>query len=558
MLQFFERLASGFWDVLRRIAALFLPFLSQGQRFKGWGAGLRWTIRIILLVGFIALLWWINWYFDLSRLTLAPKRWLKDYWLPILGLISYAIIWLAWWLWRLLGPEDISSDFPDIDAAWEEALGTLSAKGIDIADAPLFLVLGRPAAGEEGLFTAAQLQFQVKNAPPRVNAPLHVYANRENGIYITCAGASLLGKQAAILAGQESSAVSDGPEAGLVSVDGEGGQDPFKTLQPKGRLLDVQSLLARAREQGRTPDQLTDQEKAEIRRLIAQEEAEHSGSQKEARPRPLLLKNTEEVARQTARLKHLCHLIMRDRHPYCPLNGVMLLVPFAGSDSQKDADQTGGVCQMDLATVRQTMQVNCPVFTMICDLETAPGFHEFNERFPAEQRQRRVGQRLPLAPDLVEGDSISSMIDRSVTWICSSLVPSWIYKLFRVETAGREDFTTAVRGNVFLYHLLEQVRERQKRLSSILVRGLVGEAGEPLLFGGCYLAGTGSQGTQDQAFIPGVFRRLIENQNYVSWTEAGIREENNLQAWTRYGYLGVAACGILIALGAVGLYMTNR
>ncbi len=550
MLSFLEQLLGAIFSFRARVTALIgriwaLIFPSFGKArtsLEGWGRGLRWTIRIVVLAGILVGLWWINVRFDLSPQILAPTKRLRDFFLPILGLLLYILLWLAWWLWRLLGPEEATLDFADIDDAWKEALRALKQTAMDVSDAPLFLVLGRPAGSEEALFSAAQLGLLVKQAPSRAEAPLHVYASRD-AIYLTCAGASLLGKQAAILAGDVDPAL-DGPPAGGLGA-GAVGEDIFKTLQPKGRLQDVQAVLARAREQGRSPDQLTEQEKQEIHQLIAQEEVEH----KQARPRPQFLKNAEETARLTARLKHLCQLVARDRHPYCPINGVLLLVPFAASDTKEDADQTGTICQLDLATIRRGLQVHCPLFAMVCDLEKAPGFRDFTERFPADQRQRRVGLRLPLAPDLAQGESLPDLIDRSVHWICNSLFPSWIYKLFRVETASREDYAGTVKGNSQLYRLLSQVRERQKRLSSILVRGLVPEQGGPLLLGGCYLAGTGKDPVREQAFIPGIFRRLIENQNYVSWTEEALAEETNYQQWTRYGYVGITVCCACLLIG---------
>jgi hypothetical protein len=293
---------------------------------------------------------------------------------------------------------------------------------------------------------------------------------------------------------------------------------------------------------------LTDEEKQEIRLLIAQEEAEHV--QKTTKQRPLLLKHTEEVARLTARLRYLCRLIVRDRHPYCPLNGILLLLPLAGSDSKEDSEQSGGACQLDLATVRQVLQVHCPLFVMVCDLETAPGFAEFADRFPTEQRQRRVGQRFPLVPDLAEGQSSLDTIDQSVHWICNTLIPSHIYKLFRVEKPGREEVGPVVKGNTRLYQLFFQIRDRQERLRKMIVRGLSADPGGPLLFGGSYVAATGKDPQREQAFIPGVFRRLIENQDYVSWTATGLREEATFQRWTKYGYIGILVGLVLFPVAA--------
>src|SRR5262249_54497214 len=198
--------------------------------------------------------------------------------------------------------------------------------------------------------------------------------------------------------------------------------------------------------------------------------------------RPNLLKNAQEVEWLTARLRYLCRLIVRDRKPYCPLNGLLLLVPFGGTDTEEDASQTGAICQYDLTTVRKAFQVSCPTFALVCDLETANGFREFMERFPMDQRQRRLGQRLPLAPDLHEGETVTALVDRGSQWVCNTLFPTYIYRLFRIESEGREDMATAVHGNVRLYQLMCQMRERRIRLSRMLTRAInVGDGRSPVL-----------------------------------------------------------------------------
>ena len=55
--------------------------------------------------------------------------------------------------------------FPDISEAWEQGGRALNQAGIDLTEVPLFLVLGKPRAAEEALFTGGQLQLAVKQAP---------------------------------------------------------------------------------------------------------------------------------------------------------------------------------------------------------------------------------------------------------------------------------------------------------------------------------------------------------------------------------------------------------
>lgn len=549
MLRLLETIAWAFWYTIDRIVALITPF-RRGREFFRMGRGLRAFIHVLIVAGVLVGLWWLNTYFDLGKLLKAPTLFripLRDFWLPILFLLLYSMVWLGWWLWKLLGPEEYVSVFPDLDEAWDEAVAALHAAQIDLSDAPLFLVLGKTAGGEEALFGSAQLSLTVKQAPARPDAPLYVHANRD-GIYVSCPDASLLSKQSTLLRGETSgtSYVAE-PEAAPSE------EDMYKTLQPKGRLKDVQGVLARAREQGRTPDQLTDAEKEEIRHLISEDEADYS--RQAQKPRASLARNTAEIERMTARLKHVCRLIVQDRRPYCPLNGIMVLLPFAATDQEEDATQTGLLCQQELAAARSVLQVNCPVIALVCDLEMTPGFREFVERFPADQRQRRLGQRFPLVPDLEEKD-VPAMIEGGVAWMSQAMLPNWIYKLFRLETPGKDDLAAAVRGNTQLYRLLGEVRERYKRLSRILVRGLIREDGRPTLFGGCYIGGTGRDAPREQAFVPGVFRRLIDNQNYVAWTDEAWQEDAASQQWTTYGYTALAIAAV--ALAALAFFFWQR
>jgi len=542
---------AAIWNGFRQLLGLVLPFFSKARDLKGMGPQFRRFLHVLMLVAILACLAFLNWALDLDKLL--PVRWalLRYGWAPLLFLLIYVMMWLGWWLWKLLQPEEETSDFPDIDEAWAEAVKALEQGNIDITEVPLFLVVGKPAAPEEAMFAAAQLNLTVKQSPRRGDAPLHVYANRD-GLYVTCAGACLSGRQAEILAAG-AGGVDSGLGGGDSGLSGGSGEDMFRTVQPGGLMKEMQAVLARAREQGRDPSDLTEEEKREIRALVGQEEAQRGG--RKTGPRPQILKNAPEVERCSARLRHLCRLIVRDRRPFCPANGILFLVPFAGSDSDDDAAQTGGAVHQDLVNIRDVLRVHVPVFAMICDLEKANGFKEFLERFPADQRQRRVGQRFPLCPDLPQ-EKLSASIESCVQWICQVVFPTWIYKLFRVESPGREELETAVAGNCRLYQLLGQMRERQKRFGRIVSRALILDAPGPLLFGGCYVGATGSDPSTEQGFVAGTFRRLTENQNYVSWTDQALADEADYSRLMTYGYVGIVV--ITLALVGLGYYFYQR
>jgi hypothetical protein len=536
---FFARI----WAGITQLFGLIIPFFAKATDFRGWGPGVRWFFRILFLAIILVVLYFINrWLDPVKMFGKAPTKLLGELFLPILFVLVMILSWLGWWLWTLLMPEAESSDFPDIDAAWDEARAAMNKQGLDITEVPLFVVLGRPAAPEDAMMQATQIPFMVRQTPRRPDAPLHVYANRD-GIYVTCAGCSLTGKQAAILAGEDDSPLASA-DAGTPAVSvASGGDDGMKTIGKeeimktmggtggKSALQEIHGIMSRAAEQRR---ELTPAEKQRIRILSR-------------KPRPALLKVTEEVERHTARLTHLCRLIVRDRRPYCPVNGIMILINLAATETEDDATQTGQICQQDLAIVRKVFQVNCPSFVALCDLETTSGFQEFIERFPEKRRQARVGQRFPLVPARL--DKLPEMVEGAVGFICQTLFPTWVFKFFKVEAPGRDTTEATVKINTQLYRLMVEIRERQKPLSRILSRALISDADGPPLFGGCYLAATGKDTAKEQAFTAGVFRRLIDEQNFVSWTPEAIKEEADYQRWTKIGYIAV----IVVAIVLVGL-----
>jgi hypothetical protein len=532
---------------LTSLVSLVLPVFGKARgAVRGAASTLFWVLHVIIVLAILVGLYFLNVrYLHLDRLIPRTHRFLAESWLSILFLLVYVLCWLSWWLWRLLAPDHEMSDFPDLDEAWDEAVAALNEAGISLTEAPLFLVLGQTESKDAALFQAAQVKFQVTQAPD-AKAPLHVFANRD-GIWVTCPGASLLARQAMLLAGETE---SGGAGVSLV----EAAADPIdQTLRPstapKGAQK-IHAVLGQALRKGRSPEQLTEAERRELRRLERRE-----------KPRPSLLKNLPEVDHRTARLEHVCRLIARDRWPFCPVNGLLLLVPFAATDSDQDALDTGDLLQRELTVARGALKVHCPLFTLVCDMETAPGFSEFISRFTEAERQQRMGQRTPLVPAVrsqhtaalsgTSGDeSIGAMLHSVARWIGSALVPGWVYKKFRVEGQGRSTAADAVRTNSRLFLLLDELRERQSRLSEILNHGLVtGRDEQPWLFGGCYVAATGADPGTEQAFVAGVFRRLPEEQNYVSWTEEALGEEALYQSWISRGY---AVLGVLF-VAALGL-----
>ncbi len=333
----------------------------------------------------------------------------------------YVLAWLGWWLWKLLVTDDSYAEFPDITEAWEDAMQALQQQRIDLRELPLFLLVGRTEGSMEALFKASRLPLEGRPAPARNDAPLHVFATRD-AVYVTCEGASLLGRHAAGLAGEGGEG-----EANVPTDD----DDPLdKTNQPgkaPGAVPEIAAVMARAAPSAAT---CRPRKSGKIRLLMRQD-----------RVRQPIVRNAAEVELLGARFEHLCRLLVRDRWPYCPINGMLVLLPFAATDTDQDALDAAAACQRDLSVARRVLQVNCPTLAMVCDLETAPGFAAFLEQFPEKQRQQRIGQRSPMAPALEtrgragDAEARTAMLESLAQWICASVAPGWVYKHFRMESA---------------------------------------------------------------------------------------------------------------------------
>jgi hypothetical protein len=541
---------------LRYIGALFqslvglvLPVLTKAGRARGVGSALRWILHVLVVAAILVGLYLLNVHY-LHWGSNIGARWgfVRDAWCAILFFLGYLLFWVAWWLWQLLASTEEETDFPDIDAAWKKARAALDRKGLDITNLPLFLILGQPEGDEKAFFASDPLPLEVNQVPPEEDAPLHVYAHRK-AVYISCPGASLLGRHAAILTSRAATSrpVDDEPPP-------EDDEDPLnKTMRPgqaAAPVRDMTHIMDQARREGRNLAMLTKAEKRELRTRYRADN-----------PRTALLRNPEQVERLTARLQHLCRLIRRDRAPYCSLNGILLLVPFAGTDSDQDATDTGDLIRRDLASARGVLKIHCPVFAVLCDLETAPGFGEFIQRFNPKQRGQRVGQRCPLVPDLRESASpganggpspLAKMLDSLAAWVCNSVVPDWVFQKFQIEPDGAQ-LPSVVNGNAQLFLFFDQLRDRRKRLGTILARGIAADAPEPLLFGGCYIAGTGSDSADEQAFVGGLFPRLLEEEENVSWSDQALDEEAASLRWAGIAYT-VAGILVLVGVALIGYW----
>ena len=219
-------------------------------------------------------------------------------------------------------------------------------------------------------------------------------------------------------------------------------------------------------------------------------------------------------------------LVPADRPPAgsrtAPVNGILLVLPYGATDNAADAAQAGELCRQDLAAARESLHVHCPVQALVGDLETAVGFPELVRHFDERQRQQLLGRPLPDAAAVSQGRRQHAGHDRrrGTGWLCQEMLPSLVYRHLHLEAPEGPTLPEAVADNGRLVQFLGEWRRRRPHLSRLLTQGLAAAPGEPALLSGCHLGATGPDPAGGQAFVHGVFRLLVEDQNYVFWTRA--------------------------------------
>ena len=112
-----------------------------------------------------------------------------------------------------------------------------------------------------------------------------------------------------------------------------------------------------------------------------------------------------------------------------------------------------------------------------------------------------------------------------------------------------------MRANSQLYRFLAAMRDRRERLAQLVKDCIPALPGEPILYRGCYVAGTGPDPATGQAFAPGVLRLLIQEQDNVTWTADAMAQDATAMRLARgikfflIGVIGLALLVILLLIG---------
>lgn len=519
--------------IISLVYAVTYPIRLLYRWFQVITPGMKWipplsqAMRVALIVLFFLLIVWTaaflrNWWDD----DQSGRDWFKYVGIALPFVIVIPVI--VYWLVRIwMAPAE--SRFPDIDRVWHQALGECQRNGVDLLNIPLFVVLGNPDhVRANHLVRASQLAFSV-NVPDGGTPPISVFANPDS-LFLFLDGCNCLSLLAA------GTTASPAPAA-VTPADPGAPSTPLATLDPfKARPAGGPAPDSEAGPRGGHTGTMVMPEGAGMGDYL--DRLRSGAATNIAVPvSAAVTLSSQDAYEREMRLRHVLRLVRKARQTLCPINGVLTLMPFERIETSGEQMQVAA--QKDLQVLREETGVRCPNTVVVTEMEKEDGFQELI---------KRVGQERCVENRFGKGCEVWTAPEQgrlaAVAAHASGAFEDWVYMLFQEPDALKH------RGNARLFRLLGRVRGRfGENLRNVLARGFGYDpqtegwlAPEQFLFGGCYFAAAGGRPGQ-QAFVKGVFQKMLQQEGELEWAPAARRSDRN--------YLFVA--NLLALLGAAGL-----
>ena len=422
------------------------------------------------------------------------------------------------------------SQFPDIDQAWAQGLAKLREAALSLGDLPLFLVLGAPdEAQANSLMGASSLNLTVGSEPAGEGAPLRWFAGPDAAVLFVPA-AGCLSRLAVKIGEAPTDFVSPSQDAGTMSPPpDEPGRRVSRTVEiPESFSFDRTGMSQVPRSMMSAPVQPTFM--GGIGTLTpdfgdqTSDQSLGGGSLGAVSRRFAAITLTkDQVETATARLEHVCRLLLKERLPLCPINGILMVLPFElVARGEQETSELCNSVKTDLTTLKTVLQLRSQVIALFGGMERTEGFPELMRRLGpkvANEQQFGKGYNPRCAP-------VKEELSAVARHACGAF-EDWTSFLLAQKNEQRSNNP---RGNRQLYSLVCRIRALQQRIEHIIVNGFSSDgetsAELPNFFSGCYFAATGDKDDR-RAFVTGVFKnRLLAQDNVVEWTDASLNEND--------------------------------
>ncbi len=260
--------------------------------------------------------------------------------------------------------------------------------------------------------------------------------------------------------------------------------------------------------------------------------------------------STGETIEETRRLGDVVQYLASVRHPLCPVNGCLVVVPLAavtGPDEEVDAVRAAVL--EDTTVVGRASRLRSPATLLVSQCDEDDGFREL---------VRRVGPEGAVRDCIGVGFDLESELDESAVVPFSESVVGAIGD--QIHESFRQPDVLTRPNNERLYALLCRLRTRDHAELLHVLSGAAATAvpvDQRPLFGGCFFAATGS--TEDrQAFVQGVFEKLEAEQEELTWMTSATRDDRRWRAWGTVGLTLVVGLTVSLIVGIVFAMMPSQ
>ncbi len=536
MRHFFRQI---FDQMMRPVRAL---FSSPGRLFASGKRvfGVSLPARVAFFVALFLVICVVVSFLVFARAEGRPFVATKMRYIVVITVLVIAIPLVVYKLLKAWLEGDISP-FTDIDHAWNAGVAELKRHGLDIAETPLFLVLGSHGEGEEkSLFDASHLSFNVREAPVGP-AAMHWYGSPD-GVYIVCTRVGSLSR----LAGLEKKTRED--TKGRPTPAGARSAPDIRGTIVAGGGGDIGSRDTGYGTAAASPAEPEASPPPDMR-VMTLDFSSHSelvgggAAAGKARGGKVALA-PEDAIEEERRLEYLCQLIRRARQPICPNNGILTLLPFGMlQKGQREATVVQQAAGRDLGTIHRVLKLRCPVVALVVGMDEESGFRELVRRVGHD---RAVNQRFGKGFE-VSNPPIPERLVALCAHACGAFEDS-VYALFKERGALSKP------GNTKLYSLLCRIRHNVHEPLANLLETVYGvdtdkdPNAEPFLFSGCYFASVGDSEDR-QAFVKAVFDKLAQEQAELQWTSAARRQDRVYQGIAQF----IFGLDFLLLVGLIGL-----
>jgi hypothetical protein len=280
-----------------------------------------------------------------------------------------------------------------------------------------------------------------------------------------------------------------------------------------------------------------------------------------AEERERSLVTQDEINQFSAKLKYLCELIAADRYPYCPVNGVVLVVSKEVMESDQLIANAIEMSRVDMESIRLASGLDFPYAVLASNMHRLQGFETLIGRLDINSKMRYLGialhTRIDLSPDLW-----SKQIRKGLRWFRQRALPAMVAKeLLKVPPSVLGPQTSqrgpVIQSNHNAYIFLQEAGKQWKRLeyycSRISQMQLNKKSGNPR-FAGLFLTGLENTEVGPWVFIHEFLKHLLTQQDSISWTPETLSDNRKR---SRLARLIIGLVLVVIVLVLAGLIWIN-